>query len=198
MITRRSRESLAYVHRGVSIEVLFWCHGAGMYHYCLPASLSQEQRGEFIDRLQRYCRNKRMKCRRVDSADISARGKQLRRDIENHYSWLRRNNELRFGILGANDIGDLLKVHIPEGTSFDVGENMLRFAGLAVAKRPNSVDPYDPFWHNEIDEYDVVATTDLTREFLRRDELIVRLRPRSPDDYTLIEQVFGAIISIHL
>ncbi|UFZ01719.1 hypothetical protein LQG66_20585 [Bradyrhizobium ontarionense] len=59
MITRVTRESLAYVHRGVSTEVLFWYNGAGAFEYSMPASLPPEERDEFLEKLERYCRNKR-------------------------------------------------------------------------------------------------------------------------------------------
>ncbi len=57
---------------------------------------------------------------------LDERGNQLRLDLQELYSSMRRNKTLRAGI---NDIGDFIRGYIPEGISFEDAEHILRSAG---------------------------------------------------------------------
>jgi hypothetical protein len=123
--------------------------------------------------------------------DLDERGNQLRLGIEELYSSMRRNKTLRGRV---NDISDFVRGYVPEGTSFDDAERILRSAGLAVLERPDIDTPDDPFWPNRSDKYDVIATMELPSEFMSRAELMLGLRPKSPGDYSTVKEVRAAII----
>jgi hypothetical protein len=123
--------------------------------------------------------------------DLDGRGDQLRLDIQELYSSMKRNKTLRASI---NDISDFIKGYTPEGMSFDDAEHILRRAGLDVLERPDINTPDDPLWPNRSDKYDVIATLLLPSEFMSRAELMLGLRPKSPGDYSTVKEVRAAII----
>jgi len=122
---------------------------------------------------------------------LEERGNQLRSDIRELYSSMKRNKTLRANV---NDISDFLRVYIPEGISFDDAEQILRSAGLQVLERPDMDTPDDPLWPNRSDRYDVIATMLLPGELMSRAELMLGLRPKSPGDFSAVKEVRAAII----
>jgi len=126
---------------------------------------------------------------------LDERRNQLRLDIHDLYSSMRRNKTFRWGI---NDISEFLKGYIPEGVSFEDAENILRNAGFNVLERPGINVPDHPSWPNRSDKYDVIATMLLSSGFLERAELMLGLRPKSSGDYSTVKEIQGAIIIRHL
>jgi hypothetical protein len=70
-------------------------------------------------------------------------GNQLRLNLQELYSSMRRNKTLR---AGANDIGDFISGYISEGITFDDAEHILRSAGIGVGERRGVHVPDDPHW----------------------------------------------------
>jgi hypothetical protein len=119
--------------------------------------------------------------------DLDARGRQLGRDIHQLYSTLKRTNTLRI-IPHINDICDFIARYVPEGTSFDDAERILRAAGLTVYPRPGLDAP-----GKREDRFDVIATMALPGSMISSVELMVAMRPKSPDDYSTVSKIWATI-----
>jgi hypothetical protein len=122
-----------------------------------------------------------------DLGNPDERGKQLQRDIQELYSTLQRSNSLRASPL-VNDVSDLIAGYIPEGTSFDDAERMLRSAGFTVYPRPGPDVPGE-----RKDKFDVFAHVLLPGPWMSSNELAVSLRPKSPGDYSTVRKIWAAI-----
>jgi hypothetical protein len=122
---------------------------------------------------------------------LDERGNQLRLDLQELYSSVRRNKTVRVGI---NDIGDFIRGYIPVGISFEDAEHILRSAGFDVPERPGSNVPDAPHWPNRSDKYAVVAATLFPSGLMSRAELMLGLRPKSAGDYSTVKDVRAGIV----
>ena len=126
-----------------------------------------------------------------NKAELDNLGNQFRLAVRELYASMKDNKTLR---ANYNDISDFAKSYIPEGTSFDDAECILRRAGFDVHERPDANVPGDPNWPNKSDRYDVFATMLLASGFLPGVKLMLGMRPKSPGDYSTVKEVRAAII----
>ena len=66
VIRRSSRESVTYDHFGKLVHVDFYYDGSKGYLYYLPKTVTGEERGELIQKLEMYCKRKWYRARLGD------------------------------------------------------------------------------------------------------------------------------------
>lgn len=126
-------------------------------------------------------------------SDLELQGKQLRSEIDSTYKKLTDSNLIKNSGMGRNFITDIVSKYIRVGMSFDDAETILRAAGFTIQPRiPNrylsDVEKYDE--RAVIEQY---APTPFGKTIVS-----VSLRPRGPDDYSVVQNVSAEITRIFL
>ena len=85
------------------------------------------------------------------------------------------------------EIDDLIKQHLPEGSTFAYAENVLRSAGFDIGPRP-AADVLHRFAGSEY-EFDVEAYLGCGRKRFEGGQCIVALRPKRPYDYSQVHRI---------
>jgi hypothetical protein len=80
-----------------------------------------------------------------NKVELDNRENQFRLDIQDLCASMKHNKTLR---ANYNDISDFAKGCIPEGTSSDNAEYILRRAGFDLHERPDANASDDPNWPN--------------------------------------------------
>ncbi len=123
---------------------------------------------------------------RENMSDIEARGKQLRIAIDLAYKKLSDEHAIMFGV----SITDTVVKYIPDGSSFDEAEAILRAAGFKVY--PHQPNPNLP--ERDPNKYAVFATIDQYVSTLAcKISVNVVLRPRRADDYSVVQKIAATI-----
>jgi hypothetical protein len=119
--------------------------------------------------------------------DSVSQGELLRKALTDHVRSARKSGEYqragreKHRFIAVNDI---IKKYVPEGSTFDYAENVLRSAGFSFASRPT---PSSPGLVGSEYEFDVNAV--LGPERLDGVKCVVALRPVSPYDYGIVHRV---------
>jgi hypothetical protein len=120
----------------------------------------------------------------MHSEQVDQRGKRLRLELEQTYRDWRDTNSLQRG----RDITALVAQFIPEGSSFDEAEAVLRAAGCQVGRR------YLDHRTGELTRKDDVdGTFTLASHFPNTTRFIVVLTPPAPGDYTKVARIRASI-----
>jgi len=126
-----------------------------------------------------------------DTVD-DVQGKQLALDIQELYADLIQTDSSA-PVRGINDLSEFFARYIPEGSTFDDAERILRNAGFDVHPRPSAEGVGE-----RIDRFDVFASIFLPGPVSSRIELIVYMRPKSPGDYRTIDKFGAALVATYL
>ncbi|MGY3489696.1 hypothetical protein ACVW1C_007579 [Bradyrhizobium sp. USDA 4011] len=121
--------------------------------------------------------------------DPARQGELLRRALADHVRSAQSSERIRWGGLrGFIDIDELIGQYIPEGSSFDTAEGVLRSAGFTLDPRP-SPDVAPRFPGSE-EEFDVQVGLGYGRDhFEGGAQCAVSLRPKRPYDYSVVFRV---------
>jgi len=127
-------------------------------------------------------------CATAESNPPEARGRELRAEIDRTYRKLDEARAIKNDGMGRNFITDVVTKYIPPGTSFADAEAILRSAGFAINARGANRFLQAP------DKYDTRATIEsYAWSFPARTSIHVSLRPRGPDDYSVVESLSAEI-----
>jgi hypothetical protein len=127
----------------------------------------------------------------IDRFELDERGRQLRLAVEQKFATLENTNSLQI-FPNLNDITDFIKGHIPEESSFDDAEAILRAGGFEVEARPEGEVP-----GNRPGRYAVCGTMVIERRAMSLAECIVCMRPKSPGDYSVVKKISAVIKLIY-
>jgi hypothetical protein len=122
--------------------------------------------------------------------DPERQGQLLRKALDDHVrsaittGAVRRHLKHRY-----IDIDDLIKQYVPEQSTFDYAENVLRSAGFDVGHRPAADVPHR-FAGTE-HEFDVEAYLGFGREHFVGGRCVIVLRPKNPYDYSQVHRIFA-------
>ena len=131
----------------------------------------------------------------MTAVDPVKQGELLRQALVDHLrSALSSGRFLRDGKRYRIDIDEPIKQHIPEGSSFDRAESVLRHAGFTLDPRPSPGVPSRSPGSEE--EFDVQASLGYGRE--GGIPCMVSLRPRTPYDYGDVFRVLASCTFIGL
>jgi len=122
------------------------------------------------------------------AVDVKVLGEGLRGEIDAAYKTLERTGAIKNQGAGRNFITHVAVRYIPGGTPFEEAEGILRAAGFDIQPRtPNRFLP-------EPQKYDVRATIDQYASMpLGKTSVTVCLRPRSPNDYSVVQSLTAEI-----
>ncbi len=116
-------------------------------------------------------------------------GLLLRGAIDRRYEYLQRGNKLKMFGDGANDIGDLVDLYIPKGTSLADALRILEGAGFTPEETPNRFIPRSSARYVAIDNY-------RQRSFpLGRVSIRVTLVPSEESDRVVVKYLSSTIFS---
>lgn len=125
----------------------------------------------------------------MDEKEAMQLGKKLRGDVDRAYDTLVAAGKLRNQGAGRNYITDVVAPYIPAGTPFDRAEAILRAAGFDIQPRlPNRFLPDE-------EKYDERAVIDQYRPAaIGKTSVVVALRPRAPNDYSVVSTLVAEIV----
>jgi hypothetical protein len=122
------------------------------------------------------------------AVQLATRGTQLRQEIDTVYRELDKAGQIKNNGMGRNFITHVVIKYVPVGISFEDAEAILKSAGFTIRPRiPNRMLPKD-MQHDKtaiIDPYGYVPFAKQT--------VSVALRPKAPDDYSVVTDVSSEI-----
>lgn len=125
----------------------------------------------------------------MSSDSLEQRGKKLRAEVENIFRSLKATNSLKPMGQGRNFVTQAVIKYIPVGTSFDDAEAILRAAGCDVSPRS-----YEKLVGNQFYKSNVLGTLTLPGNFLSSTKFSISLIPKSPGDYSVVNEAVAEII----
>lgn len=128
----------------------------------------------------------------IESVAVEERAKRMRAAIEQRLATLEKTNSIKIFPF-VNHTEDLVREYIPEGTSFEDAEAILRAAGFAVSPRPSHDVP-----GTRMDRYDVFGSVLLRQQMIEKVECLISMSPKAPGDYSVVDQISSVITAICL
>lgn len=122
----------------------------------------------------------------LEARDLQARGKELRKAIDDVYKKLSEANAIKTMGNGRNLITDVVVKYIPIGSSFDEAETVLRVAGFNVGPRGNN--PVFPNYFSATGVIDQYVPT-----LFGKTSISVSLEPASKSDWTVVRSITAEI-----
>lgn len=118
--------------------------------------------------------------------DNEAKGKALRKAIDQRYESLNHANAIKPMGKGQNNIDDVVLRFIPIGTSFKDAEQVLEAAGFTLSK-PGNQPPFQNYFavRGTIDQY--VSTP------FGKTSVVIDLQPNDAKDWSFVHAI-GAVI----